>query len=126
MKEKTEKILKRINLCKKTDNMSEFAGIVGLPSQTVDNYLSKRRKLSLQFLMSVCENFHVSADWLLGFTDSRTGTSAPATDAATLAKIAALEAEIAAIKAEKDAEIARLNGENQGLRFALESLGKAK
>lgn len=65
--------------------------------------------------MSVCENCHVSADWLLGFTDSRTGTAAPATDPA-----------LAALIAEKDAEIARLNGVIEGLRLAFTTTGKGK
>jgi hypothetical protein len=57
----------------------------------------------------------VSADWLLGFTDSRTGTSAPATDPT-----------LAALIAEKDAEIARLKGKIEGLELAFKAFGKGE
>lgn len=106
-------ILSRIIACKYTDSTAEFARKIGLHPQTVDNYLTEKRKISLEFFIAVCRNCNVSADWLLGFSDSRTGTCAPAPDPAVAKKLA-----------EAEAEIARLKGENFGLQFALKALGR--
>lgn len=117
-----KKIIERINLCRGTYSVSEFAVKVGFPPQTVDNYLSERRKLSVQFLIAVCTNCSVSSDWLLGFSDVRRGTAAPPSTPELQSQLANKESEIARLKS----EITRLNGENLGLRYALEALGKGK
>jgi hypothetical protein len=52
----------------------------------------------------------ISADWLLGFTDERTGTAAPVADTALTEKIKELERLLDMLKAE-----------NQGLKYALDA-----
>ena len=104
-------ILSRIIACKYTDSTAEFARKIGLHPQTVNNYLTEKRKFSLEFFIAVCRNCNVSADWLLGFSDSRTGTCAPAPDPAVAKKLA-----------EAEAEIARLNGVIDGMKMSFEAL----
>lgn len=117
-----KKIIARINMCRGAYSVSEFAVKVGFPPQTVDNYLSERRKLSVQFLIAVCTNCSVSSDWLLGFSDVRRGTAAPPSNPELQSQLVNKDAEIAMLKS----EVTRLNGENLGLRYALEALGKGK
>ena len=117
-----EKILERILAVKSDNSVASFARSLGLSQPSVHYYLSGERELSLKFIYHVCYRYHVSADWLLGFTDNRQGIATPAPDAATLAKIAALEAENAALKDEST----RLKAENTAYRFALEAIGKGK
>ena len=108
-------ILRRIISCKGADSTAEFARTVGIHPQTVDNYLTEKRKISLDFFIRVCQSCNVSADWLLGFTDSRTGTCAPSPDTASLAKIAELEA-----------KLQEQIGIIKGLEMALKALGKGE
>lgn len=77
------------------------------------NYCKGERVPSLEALCRICSTNVVSADWLLGFTDSRTGTAAPVTDTVSASRIAELER-----------EVERLRAENGGLRYALDALGK--
>lgn len=107
-----KKILARINLCKEEDeSTASFARRIGVSQQTTHNYLSGGRKISLEFINSICCNCQVSADWLLGFTDERTGTAAPVADAALTEKIKELEL-----------ALAKANARIAGLEFALKSL----
>ena len=110
-----EGILPRVVAFKGCNTLTAFSKKVRMPPQTVNNFLLKQRKVSLDFIIALCYSHQVSADYLLGFTDSPTGTAAPVTDPAIKAKLA-----------EKDAEIARLNGIIEGLRLAFTTTGKGK
>jgi transcriptional regulator with XRE-family HTH domain len=91
-----KKILARINLCKEeNESTASFARRIGVSQQTTHNYLSGGRKISLEFINSICCNCQVSADWLLGFTDERTGTAAPIADAALQKKVEDLKLKLA-------------------------------
>lgn len=107
-----KKILARINLCKEEDeSTASFARRIGVSQQTTHNYLSGGRKISLEFINSICCNCQVSADWLLGYTDERTGTAAPVADAALTKRIEELEL-----------ALAKANAKIEGLEFALNAL----
>lgn len=107
-----KKILARINLCKEEDeSTASFARRIGVSQQTTHNYLSGGRKISLEFINSICCNCQVSADWLLGYTDERTGTAAPVADAALTERIKELEL-----------DLAKANARIAGLEFALNAL----
>lgn len=110
-----EGILPRVVAFKGSDTLTAFSRRVRMPPQTVNNFLLKQRKVSLDFVIALCYSHQVSADYLLGFTDDPKGTAAPVTDSAIKAKLA-----------EKDAEIARLNGIIEGLRLAFTTTGKGK
>lgn len=110
-----EGILPRILAFNGKNSVRSLAKVLRMNPQTVDNYVSKRRKISLDFIIAICYSRQVSADYLLGFTDDPKGTAAPVTDPAIKAKLA-----------EKDAEIARLNGIIEGLRLAFTTTGKGK
>lgn len=122
MERKMKKVLERIISLKDADSTAEFARTVGLHPQTVDNYLSEKRKISLEFIIRVCQNCNVSADWVLGFSSDRRGTSAPPSSLELQTLVSELQAENARL----NAELVRVNGENVGLRYAVEALGKSK
>ena len=107
-----KKILSRIKSCMEDgESVNSFAQRIGVSQQTTHNYLSANRRIPISFIISVCCNCRVSADWLLGFTDERTGTAAPVADAALTERIKELELALA----EANARIA-------GLEFALKAL----
>ena len=108
-----KKVIERILELKGGRSASAFARALGMRQQTVDNYLSSRRKMSLEFVYSVCCRCHVSCDWLLGFTDERTGSAAPVTDEDAAKRIEELEA-----------ECSRLRGKIEGMEYALAALGE--
>lgn len=94
------------------DSVSAFARRIGIPQQTMDRYLHGRVP-SLEIFVRIATQVGVSSDWLLGFTDVRTGTAAPVTDAASASRIAELER-----------EVDRLRAENAGLKYALDAISK--
>lgn len=107
-----KKVLARINLCKEEDeSTASFARRIGVSQQTTHNYLSGGRKISLEFINSICCNCQVSADWLLGYTNERTGTAAPVADAA-------LQKQVEELKL----KLALANAKIEGLELAFKSL----
>ena len=116
---KWEKIMKnildRVIWLKGSKTVSEFASVIGMHPQTVDNYLTERRKISLSFIDSVCRNCNVSADWLLGYSTERMGTAAPVADVELAKEVEKLKEQLK----EKDCII-------QGMKMALEAVGKGK
>ena len=113
MGENMKKFLSRVILLKGEESSREFAIKIGLPPQTVDNYICERRKFSLEFLMAICTHCEVSADWLLGYSDDRKGSAAPTKGLAQAKEIEELKAQLK----EKEYII-------QGLKMAFEAVGK--
>ena len=89
---------------------AQAAEKLGFTQQTWARYESGEREPNAITIRRLCGVFDVSADWLLGLS----GESADAKAAVVASsRIAELEA-----------ENARLRGEVQGLRFALEAVSK--
>lgn len=101
----------RIDAVRADRTVTEFARDCGINQQTMFNYNKRTRVPSVETLAQICTTNVVSADWLLGFTDKRTGTAAPVADATLTEKIKELELALA----EANARIA-------GLEFALNAL----
>ena len=106
--------LSRLGELRDGRSVTKFARDCGIPQQTMAAYCKGDRMPGIEALYQIATTNVVSADWLLGFTDSRTGSAAPAIDPAMAEKLA-----------EKDAEIERLRGEISGLRYALNAVGGA-
>jgi len=71
MLKKFTEIIERVKLVQNGMSTVAFAKMLGMTQQTVDQYLKMKNKPSLEFVMKVCSTFTESADWLLGFTDTR-------------------------------------------------------
>lgn len=108
-----ENFLARLDSLRAGRTVTAFAKSCDIPQQTMSNYCKGERVPSLEALVRLCTANVVSSDWLLGFTDDRTGHSAPVADASLVARVAELER-----------EADRLRAENAGLKYALDALGK--
>ena len=104
--------LGRLNELKGVRSVTAFANDCGIPQQTMANYCKGERVPGFNALYQICTANVVSSDWLLGFTDTRTGTAAPVTDAASASRIAELEG-----------ENARLRERVSALEYALSAIG---
>jgi len=63
------KALYESSLC---TSLTEFGNEVGLSRQAIKAYMTGKRKLpDGQSIMKICSRFSVSADWLLGLTETR-------------------------------------------------------
>lgn len=65
-------ILTRLKTLQGDYSVSAFARFLEMPQKTVDTYINGQRKPSVEFILRVCSKFHVSADWLLGLSETRT------------------------------------------------------
>ena len=85
MQEIFDQLLSRVKTLPGIENVSGFARSIGMNQKTVDLYLKGERKPSLEFVLSICSSLGVSADWLLGLSDSKmiqpSGTNAPISQA---------------------------------------------
>ena len=106
-----KKFFDRVDAVRADRTVTEFARDCGINQQTMFNYNKRTRVPSIETLAQICTTNVVSADWLLGFTDERTGTAAPVADAALTEKIKELEL-----------DLAKANARIAGLEFALKSL----
>lgn len=70
-------ILSRLKELQGCNSVSAFARYLEMPQKTVDTYIKGERKPSTEFILRVCAKCDVSADWLLGLSDSRDRREAP-------------------------------------------------
>ena len=103
------KILEKVKSCQNGMSVSSFARFLGMNQQTVYYYLNGDRKMSLDFVYTICEKCGVSADWLLGLSDERSPVRGSVANKPTDQNPNDLIAENAALR-----------GEVKGLRYALE------
>lgn len=114
--------LERLNALRGDNSIVGFARDCGIPQQTMSAYCKGERVPGAEALLQIASTNVVSLDWLLGFSDTRTGTCAPAPSPECLAEIAELKAEVARL----NAELAEKDGIIQGLKMAFEAVGKGK
>jgi transcriptional regulator with XRE-family HTH domain len=105
-----KKFFDRLDAVRADRTVTEFARDCGINQPTMFNYHRRTRVPSIETLAQICITNMISADWLLGFTDERTGTAAPVADTALTEKIKELERLLDMLKAE-----------NQGLKYALDA-----
>ena len=110
-----KKFLKRLNDLRGERSVVAFARDCGIPQPTMQNYCRGERIPSMEAMCRICNANVVSSDWLLGFTEEREGTSAPLSNPVMEKRFEELEAKI------KEQE-----GVIQGLKMALEAVGKRK
>jgi len=62
-----ESVIQRVNnlLTENKISENEFAKRIGIPQKTVNNYLSNKRKISIEFIESFSRSFGLSIDWVL-------------------------------------------------------------
>ena len=75
MKKNFSAIIERVKIVQNGMSTVAFAKLLGMTQQTVDQYMKNRNKPSLEFIMNICSTFTESADWILGFTDTRNAVS---------------------------------------------------
>ncbi len=106
-----EKIISRINDVRGNVSVNAFSKQIGVKQKALDMYLKNERKPSVELIYCVCSNCSVSADWLLGLP-----VAPSASGGASSVRPASADAE--KIRQLED-EVARLRGENEGLKYAL-------
>ena len=105
-----KKFFDRLDAVRADRTVTEFARDCGINQPTMFNYHRRTRVPSIETLAQICITNMISADWLLGFTDERTGTAAPVADAA-------LQKEVEDLKR----KLRELEAENRGLKYALDA-----
>ena len=105
----------RLRILREDYTQAEFARKIGAKQTTYSSWERGIKEPSLDMVLQISRQMGVTTDYLLGISESRTGTCAPSPDPAVAAKLAAAEA-----------EIARLNGVIDGLKMALGAVGKGQ
>ena len=90
-----KKFFDRIDAVRADRTVTEFARDCGINQQTMFNYNKRTRVPSIETLAQICTTNVVSADYLLGFTDDRTGSAAPVADAALQKEVEDLKLKLA-------------------------------
>lgn len=99
----------RIRALRGAMSQTTFARKFGVKQTTYSGWEQGIKEPSFKMIAKMALDLDISADWLLGLSDDRTGKVTTIADPQQSIKIAALES-----------EITRLKGENAGLRHALE------
>lgn len=68
-----QKFFSRLEMLRGNNSVTEFARILGVRQQTLNNYVNGREPPAA-FVKLVCEKMCVSSDWLLGLSDARIGS----------------------------------------------------
>ena len=68
-----EIFLERLKTIQGKRSVSAFARELGIPQKSLDNYVKGLRKPSVELILLVCSKCGVSADYLLGLSDSPHG-----------------------------------------------------
>ena len=101
-------------------SQNEFCGIIGVPQTSYSGWEKGGKSPSANVIIQISNAIGVSTDYLLGLSDDRRGVVVYEPSPEMIAKMAAQEKEIERL----NAELTRVNGENTGFRYALESFAK--
>lgn len=74
-------ILKRIKEVTAGQSVNSIATAIQMPQTSLNAYMTGRHKITIELIKQISTNYQVSADWLLGLTDDRSGTSRGGVDA---------------------------------------------
>ena len=64
-------VIERVKAQINGESIYSFAKKLGISQQTVDCYINGKRKPSLEFIYRVCSTYGVSADYLLGLSQTQ-------------------------------------------------------
>ena len=122
-----QKILERIKECQKGMTITEFARFLGLKQPSVHFYMTGQRKISVEFLYSVCNKCKVSADWLLGteYASDRPNMETLVHAVPQVAESQRVQ-ELERNLAEANQRIALMQSRMEGLEFALKAIGRER
>ena len=101
----------RLRVLRDDYSQSEFSQKIGAKQTTYSSWERGVKEPSLDMVLQISLQMGVTTDWLLGLSDSRTGTCAPVADAAITERIKELEL-----------DLAKANAKIEGLEFALNAL----
>lgn len=76
-----KKVVEHLKELQGERTQKEFAALLGIPLNTYTNWLLYQRRPTIDAVISICTRLGVSADWLLGLTDSCASGSVSANDA---------------------------------------------
>jgi transcriptional regulator with XRE-family HTH domain len=105
----------RIRVLRGAMSQTTFARMFGVKQTTYSGWEQGIKEPSFKMITKMALDLGISADWLLGLSDDRTGKITTIADPQQSIKIAELES-----------EITRLKGENAGLRHAIEVFSNIK
>lgn len=71
-------VIKRIKELQGDESENSMAKRLGISQVTLNYCLSGKRKPSLDLVYRICDIYGSSIDWLLGLSDDRGGSAAPA------------------------------------------------
>lgn len=107
----------RLRQLRGTLSQSEFARKIGVKQTSYSGWESELKVPAATVIAQIATTIGVSADWILGVTDDR---DAPIGGAVEAERVSVLRENNENLRC----EIERLRGENAGLRYAIESIGK--
>ena len=73
-----KKLGTRLEALRGSKTQKEFAALCGIPLNTYTNWVRGICEPSASAIIKLCTTFGVQSDWLLGMSDSRDGSAAPA------------------------------------------------
>lgn len=74
----TKTVVRRIKELLGSNTETSMAKFLGIPQVTLNYCLAGKRKPSLELIFHICDKYKVSADWLLGLSDDRSGSQSAA------------------------------------------------
>ena len=96
----------RIKMIRGNENQTDFASVFGVRQQVLSSWEKGKAQPSIENIIAMCMVSGVSADWLLGLSDVRSG--APTTAVSSGNSVSAINSSVGGSNAAAAAEISRL------------------